>query len=167
MSRVIALFILTFSSIFAQDVEDFPFIGVTISFDSTDILTTDNDVDASTSANIGVRYGQQTVDWRSMISYSRSSEQKMLAIEIDKILLDELFGTSIFRPYIGFSAGLLKIDEPDLIDDSSYFYGFNAGLIIYATDTLDADLGYHYYETFDDNEVANMQGAALSLHYFY
>lgn len=167
MSRVIALFILTFSSLFAQEVEEFPFIGVTIAFDSADILNTSGDVDASKSTNIGIRYGQQTVDWRSMITYTRSSKQKMLAVEIDKILLDELYGTSMFRPYVGLSAGVLKIDEPVLLNDSSYFYGFNAGLIVYATDNIDADIAYHYYETFDDDEIANIQGVTLSAHYFY
>jgi len=167
MSKAIVLFILIFSSLFSQEIEEFPFIGVTVSFDSADILNTSNDVNAYKATNIGIRYGQQTVDWRSMITYSRSSEQKSLTVEIDKILLDELFGTSILRPYIGLAAGIVKMDEPVLIDDNSYFYGFNAGLIVYATDNIDADIAYHYYETFDDDEIANMQGATLSLHYFY
>jgi len=167
MSRVIVLFLLAFSTLFSQDVEEFPFIGVTVSFDSADILNTSNDVNTLNATNIGIRYGQQTVDWRSMITYSRSGDQKSFTAEVDKILLDELFGTSILRPYLGLALGIVKFDDQDLVDDTNYFYGLNAGLIIYATDNVDADISYHYYETFDDTEIANLQGATLSVHYFY
>lgn len=166
MSKILILFLVTYSVLIAE-VEEFPFIGVAISSESADILTTTNDIDKHKNTNIGIRYGQQTVDWRSMITYARSSKQKILSAEIDKILLDELFGTSTIRPYIGGVLGMAKFNELDLISDTSYFYGFNLGLIIYATDDIDADIAYHYYETFDDDEIANMQGATLSLHYFY
>jgi len=167
MSRVFILFLLTFSLLFSQETEEFPFIGVTVSYDSSDILTTTNKVNTIDNTNIGIRYGQQTVDWRSMLTYSRSSGQKFLTAEIDRILLDELFGTSYVRPYLGLVAGVVKFDEITLLDNSLYFYGFNGGLIIYTTDNIDADISYHYYETFDDTEVANIQGATLSFHYFY
>ena len=166
MSKIIILFLFTFSVLFAE-VEEFPFIGVTISAESSDILTTTDKIDKHNNTNIGIRYGQQTVDWRSMLTYSRSSSQKLFFGEIDRILLDELFGTSMVRPFIGGVVGMAKFNDLDLIEDTSYFYGFNVGLIIYATDDIDADIAYHYYETFDDDEIANMQGATLSLHYFY
>lgn len=168
MSRVFILFLLTFTLLFSQETEEFPFIGVTVSSDSSDILKVPNNtIDKTRNTNIGIRYGQQTVDWRSMLTYSRSSGQKFLTVEIDRILLDELFGTSYVRPYLGLVAGIVKFDDVKLLDDSLYFYGFNGGLIIYATDNIDADISYHYYETFEDTEVANMQGATLSFHYFY
>ena len=166
MSKITILFFFTLSVLFAE-VEEFPFIGVTVSAESSDILTTTNKVDNYTSTNIGIRYGQQTVDWRSMLTYSRSDEQKLFFGEIDRILLDELFGTTMVRPYIGGVVGMAKFSDLELIEDTNYFYGFNIGFIIYATDDIDADISYHYYETFDDDEIANMQGATLSLHYFY
>jgi len=166
MSKIIILFLFTFSVLFAE-VEEFPFIGVTISAESSDILTTTDKIDKHNNTNIGIRYGQQTIDWRSMLTYSRSSSQKLFFGEIDRILLDELFGTSMVRPFIGGVVGMAKFNDLDLIEDTSYFYGFNVGLIIYTTDDIDADIAYHYYETFDDDEIANMQGATLSLHYFY
>ena len=167
MSRILVLFLLTFSSLFAQEVEEFPFIGVTVSFDSTDILTTENNIDTLRTNNIGIRYGQQTVDWRSMLTYNRSSDQKTFTAEIDKILLDELFGTSMLRPYLGFAGGIVRYDNQNLLNESAYFLGLNAGLIVYATDNIDADIAYHYYETLDNDEIANMQGATFSVHYFY
>ena len=167
MSRILVLFLLTFSSLFAQEVEEFPFIGVTVSFDTTDILTTSNDIDKLKTTNVGIRYGQQTVDWRSMFTYNRSSKQKSFTAEVDKILLDELFGTSVLRPYIGLAAGIVLFDEQNLLSNTAYFLGFNAGLIVYATDDIDADIAYHYYETVDNEEIANMQGLTFSVHYFY
>ena len=167
MSRVFILFLLTFSTLFSQEVEEFPFIGVTVSFESSDILTTTDAINTEENTNIGIRYGQQTVDWRSMLTYTRSNKQKFFTAEIDRILLDEIYGSSLVRPYVGLTLGIVNFDKQNFVDNSMYFYGFNAGLIIYATDDIDADISYHYYETFDDTEVANMQGATLSLHYFY
>jgi len=167
MSRVLILFLLAISSLFSKEIEEFPFIGVTISYESSDILTTTNAINTEKNTNIGIRYGQQTVDWRSMFTYSRSNNQKFFVAEIDKILLDEIYGSPMFRPYVGLSLGAVHFDNQNFVDNTMYFYGFNAGLIIYATDNIDADLSYHYYETFDDTEVANMEGPTLSLHYFY
>jgi len=167
MSRVLILLLLTFSSLFSEEIEEFPFIGVTVSYESSDILTTTDEVNTEKNTNIGIRYGQQTVDWRSMFTYSRSKNQKFFVAEIDKILLDEIYGSPIFRPYVGVSIGAVHFDNQNFIDNTMYIYGFNAGLIIYATDNIDADLSYHYYETFNDTEVANMSGPTLSLHYFY
>jgi len=167
MSRILVLFLLTFSSLFAQEVEEFPFIGVSVSFDTTDILTTSNDINKLKTTNVGIRYGQQTVDWRSVFTYNRSSKQKSFAAEVDKILLDELFGTSVLRPYLGLAGGIVLFDEQNLLSDTAYFLGLNAGLIVYATDDIDADIAYHYYETVDNDEIANMQGLTFSVHYFY
>jgi len=76
MSRVLILLLLTFSSLFSEEIEEFPFIGVTVSYESSDILTTTDEVNTEKNTNIGIRYGQQTVDWRSMLTYSRSKNQK-------------------------------------------------------------------------------------------
>ena len=120
MSKIIILCLFTFSVLFAE-VEEFPFIGITISAESTDILTTTNDVDKHNNTNIGIRYGQQTVDWRSMLTYSRSNDQKLFFGEIDRIVLDELFGTSMVRPYVGGVIGIANFNDLNLIEKQNYF----------------------------------------------
>ncbi|RUM68972.1 MAG: hypothetical protein DSZ08_07385, partial [Sulfurovum sp.] len=162
MSKIFMLFILTFTLLISEEVEEFPFLGVTISSQSVNLETTD----VPSTASIGIRYGKQTVDWRTMFTYEYGDGSNIFSVEVDKILMDSLFNMSRFRPYIGLALGYISYDMPNNdqnltevsgiiinednnttieTDSSGYFYGLNAGLIIYATDNLDADLSYHYY----------------------
>ena len=88
-------------------------------------------------------------------------------MEIDKILLDELFGTPKLRPYLGLSGGILKYKDDSLEDTDGFYYGGNSGFIIYLTDTIDLDLSYHYNIVQEIKTVDSIQGATFSLHYFY
>jgi len=71
------------------------------------------------------------------------------------------------RPFIGFSTGMLKLDDDSLSDTNGYYYGGNFGLIFYATDTTDIDLSYHYNIIRGIEDADNAHGARLSLHYFF
>ncbi len=161
MSRILVLFSLLFSPLFAQETEEFPFLGVTVSTQSIDIAHSNNET------TLGIRYGKQTVDWRTMFSYFGNSSYKSFTLEIDKILMDEMFGTPKVRPYLGFSLGTVKYEDSSLTDTRGYFYGGDLGLIIYATDKIDADLSYHYYKVEEFDTLDNIQGGTLALHYFY
>ncbi|WP_295418785.1 hypothetical protein [Sulfurovum sp.] len=161
MSRILVLFSLIFTSLFSQEVEEFPFLGVTVSTQTVDLA------DSKNETTLGIRYGKQTVDWRTMFTYCGNSSYKSFAMEIDKILMDEMFGTPKVRPYLGFSLGTIKYKDDNLADTSGYFYGGNLGLIIYASDNIDADLGYHYYKVEEFEDLDNIQGGTLALHYFY
>ena len=52
-------------------------------------------------------------------------------------------------------------------ETNGFFYGGNFGFILYASDSMDVDIGYHYYKTTGFDEINKLQGIALSLHYFY
>jgi hypothetical protein len=162
MLRIIVLFSLFFTSSFTQELEEFPFLGLTVSTQSIDI-----EHGSHTETAWGLRYGKQTIEWRTMFSYMKSSDYRTFSLEIDKILMDEMFGMPEIRPYLGFSIGSLKYEKEELPDESGYFYGGNLGLIIYTTDNIDADLNYHYYLVEEFENVDNIQGATLGLHYFY
>ncbi len=164
MLRVTLIFLFIFTSLFAEEKEEFPFLGITVSTQSIDIDKSSNQRETP----IGLRYGKQTLDWRTMFTYERASNgYQMFGMEIDKIMLDELMGMPEFRPYLGLSVGYFKYDDDVLSDDSGLYYGANAGLIIYATDNMDADLSYHYYKVNNIDELDNIKGATFSLHYFY
>jgi opacity protein-like surface antigen len=166
MKKVTLLFLLACSLLSSGQMEEYPFLGITISTQTSDISDT-SDLDSQTEASIGIRYGRQTINWRTMFTFEYVSDiYRSYSIEIDKILRDDMFGFPEVRPYIGGTAGIVTYLGGDE-EASTYFYGINAGFVIYATDNMDADLSYHYYKVSDFEELNSLQGVGLSLHYFY
>lgn len=166
MKRVSVLFLLTYSLLFSSNLEEYPFLGVTISTQTTDIAS-NADLESVSEVAYGFRYGRQTLDWRTMGTIEFANNLYVsYALEIDKILMDNMFGYPEIRPYAGLTVGYVtyKGGEEDV---STYFYGANAGLLVYASDNIDADIGYHYYKIQNFEELDAIQGASLSLHYFY
>lgn len=162
MSKKLFLFILISSGLFAKSPKQFPFFGI----QTTDQrITLNGTIHRDTS--IGIRYGKQTLDWRTMFTYDYSKKAQMLTMEIDKILSNTLFGSSKVRPYVGFSIGATKIEDASLNDNSGYSYGGSAGLIIYASDTVDVDVSYYYNEIQEIQNAKTMRGVKFSLHYFF
>ncbi|MCO4844483.1 MAG: hypothetical protein KC427_00535 [Sulfurovum sp.] len=167
MSKFILLFTFLFTTLFAQqDQEQFPFIGATLSTHSIDFKSI-SQTSTKNETVLGFRYGKQTLDWRTVFTLSGNSDFQTFALEIDKILLDELFGTAKLRPYLGATIGYLHYDEASSSDSDGFYYGGNFGFLIYATVNIDVDLTYHYYKVSGLDPVDTMQGANLSLHYFF
>jgi len=167
MSKLILLFAFLFTTIFAQeDLEQFPFIGVSLATHSIDFKSIP-DISSQDETVLGLRYGKQTLNWRTVFTLSGNSDLQTFAVEIDKILLDELFGTPKVRPYLGATIGYLHYDTTTSSDSDGYYYGGDFGFLIYATANIDIDLSYHYYKVSDIDPLDTMQGANLSLHYFF
>ncbi|MEN8726881.1 MAG: hypothetical protein ABF276_02850 [Sulfurovum sp.] len=167
MLRLTLLFTLLFTTLFAQeDLEQFPFIGVSVATHSIDFKSI-TDISSQDETVLGLRYGKQTLDWRTVFTLSGNSDFQTFAVEVDKILLDELFGTAKIRPYLGATIGYLHYDTISSSSSDGYYYGGNLGFLIYATANIDVDLSYHYYKVSDLDPVYTMQGANLSLHYFF
>ena len=167
MTKLILLFTFLSTMIFAQeDLEQFPFIGVNITTHSMDFKST-TDTSSQNETVLGLRYGKQTLDWRTVFTLSGNSDFQTFSVEIDKILLDELFGTPKLRPYLGATLGYLHYETIYSENSDGYYYGGNFGFLIYATANIDIDLSYHYYKVSDLDPVDTMQGANLSLHYFF
>lgn len=169
MSRLVIIFTLLFTVISAQQNEEsYPFIGMSISSQTIDILENDK----THEVGFGLRYGQQTQDWRTTfnLDYTQNSYTNF-SISIDKILMDNMFGTPKLRPYLGATVGYLNYDIDNLtidVDESNGFYGGgNFGFIIYTTDSVDIDLNYHYYKVQNLDFLDDIHGASLSLHYFF
>ena len=162
MRKFIVLLSLLFTTLFAQqDAEQFHFVGLTVSTDSMDFESISN-LSSQDETAFGIRYGRQTLDWRTVFTLSGNGDLQTFALEVDKILVDALFGMPEIRPYLGASVGYLHYEE-----DDGYYYGGNFGFLLYATDTIDVDLAYHYYKVDKLEPMDTMQGANLSIHYFY
>ena len=165
MSRIFILFSLTFTLLFSQNLEEFPFIGVTVGVHTIDIdpIADKSSPDETTG---GIRFGKQTIDWRTMFTLEGNNNYQSFSLEVDKILLDELFGMPELRPYLGATVGYLHYENGS-IDDDSFYYGGNFGFLVYVTDDIDADLSYHYHKIQDMELLDTMQGGTLGIHYFY
>ncbi len=164
MSKIILLSLFLVTSLFARETEEFPFLGITVSTQSVDLANISNQKETT----LGLRYGKQTIDWRTMFTYEyKSSGYKSFSMEIDKILMDEIMGMPEYRPYLGASIGTLSYENDTLTDTSGYFYGANLGLLMYVTDNIDADLSFHYYNVEDIEGLDKIEGGTLGLHYFY
>lgn len=165
MSKFILIFALLLTFALAEDKEEFPFIGITVSTESISLGSAGDDQSVTT---FGLQYGKQTTDWRTMFGYSFAKDgYTSFGIEIDKILLDNTFGLAEIRPFLGLAVGGIFYDNDQLEKDSGFYYGANLGLLVYTTDNIDADISYHYYKVDGFDEFENFNGATLSLHYFY
>ena len=163
VSKIILILIFTLSLLFSQEDTKFPFIGLGVSAQTVNLDTRNNN-----ETTFLLRYGQQTLDWRASLAYEfKNSDYQSLSAELDKILLDDLFGTAKLRPYLGLSLGILKYKNQIWDDTDGFYYGGNGGFIIYLTDNIDLDLSYHYNIVQDMKAIDSMHGATLSLHYFY
>ncbi len=165
MKTLLILF-LSVSLSFAQKAEEFPFIGLSLSSQTIESQ------ESHSEAEFKLKYGKQSLDWRTSfaLSYNNNSYSSF-EVTMDKILLDNLFGTPKFRPYVGAIVGYIRIDEtllkqPNYSQDGFYL-GANIGLLIYATDRIDIDINYHYNSVQNLDSVDNIYGASLGLHYFF
>lgn len=162
----IAFILVLHTALFAKDAQQFPFIGAALSTDSMDFAATP-DAFSQNETSFGIHYGRQTIDWRTLFTLSGNNNFQSAAIEVDKILLDQVFGMPEFRPYLGATVGYLHHEEPSLLDNDGYYYGGNVGFLLYASDTVDIDLSYHYYKVAELDPLDTMRGFSLCIHYFY
>jgi hypothetical protein len=169
MIRLLFSFILFFSLSEAKFPKNYPFAGLLASTQSVSI----NDEATTHKSGVGIRYGQQSLEWRTMFSLEYyPDDYASYSIEINKILLDEMFGTPKLRPYLGGTVGYLKYDKDALVgiphdDTVGIYYGGNFGFILYAADNIDIDLGYHYYKVGNLDFLDHLHGPTLAIHYFF
>ena len=174
MFRTLIVSVLFLTSLFGESSKDFSFMGLSVSTQNINI----DPGDSSWEDGFGLKYGQQSLDWRTTFSldYTQNSYYGAF-VEIDKILLDDMFGTAKLRPYLGAVAGYMKFDEDELnipLEESElfeetngFYFGGNFGFIIYATDDIDVDLSYHYYKVQNLDFLDDLHGASLGAHYFF
>ena len=143
--------------------EQFPFIGISYGYH-----TVSPEITQSTSHGaVALRVGKQTMRWRTTFIGEFGSDYTTAGVDVDYILLDELFGTPKLRPYLGANIRYMHY-ENDLLDESDgYSFGAQTGFIIYASDTIDVDLGYHYNIVEGIDGADTSRGATISFHYFY
>jgi hypothetical protein len=164
MSKFIIICALLFTSLQAYE-ESFPFLGVSISTQTVDLKPTSASSQRETTLN--VRYGQQTLDWRTTFAIGGNGSFQTFSLEIDKILLDNMFGMPELRPYLGATVGYINYKDNAILNDNGLYYGGNFGFIVYVTDSIDADVSYHYYGFDNLAPLDIMQGGTIGFNFFY
>jgi len=136
------------------------------------IQTGDAFVEGKSTPTIGLKYGVQTRKYRTSFSYNYGENSKAryetLMAQIDTGVLVNSFKNSLFKPYAGFSFGVMQEkNKLSSVIDRGYLYGINTGLAYIYNDVLDFDLGYKYLKTSKLNEIDSINDLTLSMHYFY
>ena len=127
-------------------------------------------VESNSVPTIGLKYGVQTRKYRTSLNYnygkkSNTSYQTLIA-QVDTGILTNSFKNSEFKPYAGFSFGVMQ-EKNSLLTDKGYVYGVNTGFAYIFNDALDFDLGYRYLQTSKLKKIDSISDLTLSMHYFY
>ena len=143
--------------------EQFPFIGASVSYQQTELENGDN----SNHTTGAFHVGKQTLRWRTTFGLEYGQDLGMVTLNVDYIPFDTMFGTPKIRPYLGANINYIHYKNDAVDDSNGYSYGAQTGFILYATDRIDIDIGYHYNVVQKIEGLDTLQGATLSLHYFY
>jgi len=178
-SGLLSLLLLT-GILSAQESEQFPFVGLSVSTQTLGYadrnMTHGSD---ETTTGFSLRYGKQTQEWRTVFGIDYHADAYSgLYVEVDKVLLDAMFGTPKLRPYLGMTVGYMHMDNLDDValmpgetegdlETNGFYFGGNFGFLIYATDTIDVDISYHYYKTQNLDYLDDIHGAQFAVHYFF
>ncbi len=168
MIRTLVVSFLFLTSLFGQSSQDFSFIGLSVSTQTIDI----NLEESTQETGLGLRYGQQSLDWRTTFSLDFTQDAySSFSVELDKILLDHMFGTPKLRPYLGAVVGYMHYNDDQFSELynglDGFYFGGNFGFIIYTTDNIDIDISYHYYSVQNLDFLDDLHGATLAVHYFF
>jgi hypothetical protein len=159
MKKLLLLLTLLCASLYADDYEKYPFIGVTVATESV-CLNGESD----NAGAIGINYGLQSRIDRSMLTLYSSGSFTSFGVEYDRILATELLAPEI-RAYGGLSGGLLYNEGAE--DEFGFYYGINLGVMLYTSKHIDIDLSYYYHQIEGMDDRDQRQGVRLLFHYFY
>ena len=165
--RVLAFILLFFTSINANSLQEYSFVGISVISENAGF----NAEDERRETGLSLRYGQQTQEWRTTFSLEHHKDlYNSLAVEVDKILLDDMFGTAMIRPYLGLGVGYMRVDDAlnnTYGQSNGFYYGGRFGFIFYTSDDMDVDIGYRYYKVTNLDYLDDLHGASLAIHYFF
>lgn len=167
MIRVLTVIFMLFSTLAADSSKEYAFVGL-----STTTQTINLEETREQKTGFGIQYGKQSLNWRTTftLEYFQNS-YSAFSVALDKILLDDMFGTAKLRPYLGGVAGYMSLNDKafdtTFDEQNGFYFGTNFGFIIYASDVIDVDISYHYFKVQNIEKLDAMHGGTLSVHYFF
>ena len=166
MKKINTLFLplLLLTSVLNADDKIYSFIGV---------QTSASKFENTSAPTVGLKYGKQTENLRTSISYSygakSDNDYHSLIIQMDTGILSNAFKDISVKPYVGASVGVMQQDDNSVVPskDRGLVYGVNAGLSYILNDSIDLDLGYRFLKTSKLENIDNISDLTFSMHYFY
>ena len=163
INKLLLPLLLTVTTLSAID-KSYSFIGIQTGYAN---------VHDKSMQSIGVKYGQQTKEYRTSFSYNYASKSNLtnqsLLLEVDRGIFKKDFKDLPFKPYAGIALGVMeernKGGAPS--KDRGYLYGLSTGIAYIANDHLDFDLSYRYLRTHQMENIDEINNINLALHYFY
>jgi opacity protein-like surface antigen len=152
------------NSVMNTDNKVYSFIGM-----QTSATTFEND----TTPTIGLKYGKQSENMRTSLSYSYGADgsnyYQTLFMQMDTGILTHTFKDIPLKPYMGATIGLLQQNDDTVIPtrDRGYAYGVDVGFTYILNDKIDLDLGYRFLETSKLENIDKINDLTFSMHYFY
>ena len=124
-----------------------------------------------TSASIGIRFGAQNQQWRSMliVDYSNNTDDNQKyergMIQVDYFIPIWQMGNAAFKPYVGINGGYMNYESTG-IDESGFTYGAQIGFTAGVSDTIDLDVAYRYSVASPD-AIDNIGNVVVGINYLY
>jgi opacity protein-like surface antigen len=162
--KLIVTLLLCFATVSLHAQDEFTFAGLgattqTLQFEEND--RADDDINT-----VALKVGKQTRRARTTFELDYTNDFLAAALLVDYIPLDTMFGTPKLRPYLGINAQYLRYDD-DTIDEDGFGMGLQTGLLLYASESIDVDLGYRYTFITNSDLLDDTYGFTVSLHYFF
>jgi len=160
------------SSLYAgnYDTESKGFLGVEVGYASVDGDRLDGLKHEGSAVEYGLRFGAQSDEWRATFAFDYfNSDSDDQSVEKGYLMVDYfLFNGSDsinIRPFVGANIGLMNY-ESTLVDETDFFYGGQAGVIVALGESIDLDLSYRYSLS-ASTKVNDLGGIVFGLNYLY
>ncbi len=147
-----------------------PFVGL----ETSGVLASEADGKSGSGMSLGLRFGAQNIEWRTMAVLERFSADEeynnylrgLLQFDYYFLGADNLMvDTFAIRPYAGVNAGGLSLDtQTDNI--KTLTYGGQFGATMNVTNQIDLDVGYRYNLATSDL-IDHTSNISVGLHYKY
>jgi len=147
-----------------------PFVGI----ETSAILASEAEGKSKSGMSLGLRFGAQNVEWRTMAILEKFGSDEdynnyirgLLQLDYYFLGMDNLMIDSYaIRPYAGINAGALSLDT-ETENIKTLTYGGQIGATMSVTNNIDLDVGYRYNLSSSD-KVDHTSGVAIGLHYKY
>ena len=133
------------------------------------VQTSATNYDGKNTPTLGLRYGKQSQNFRTLFSYNYGKHSKdsyhTLLIEMDRGIFKEAFSESLFKPYIGGALGIIQ--HSNRKDDRGYLYGVNTGLTYLYNEDVDFDINYRFLKSTKLKDLDTINELTFAMHYFY
>ncbi len=120
----------------------------------------------------GIRFGAQNDKYRSMLLfdyYDNVDEDQNLQlglVSVDYYVLSQDAAAVTIKPFIGINLGYLRY-QSSFVDENSFAYGGQAGLVASVSDKIDIDLAYRYTLSSNAPTMDHFGAAMVGLNYIY